>query len=338
MNSHQHQLRTKVCLVLIVAALFTAGGIRPASAAPYSRPLSATVVASGLQGSLGSTVGPDGALYVAEGVPGRISRVNPWTGQITTFASGLPQQNPAIGLGGPTDVAFVGRTAYVLVTLVSSDVGGSAIDGIYRVDGPNHFTVVADIGTFNVNNPPTIPFPIEVASGVLYALKPFRGGFLVTDGHLNRVLWVSPSGQINIVEAFDDIVPTGITTLGDLVFLAQAGPVPHLPQNGKIVAFRPNSPNVTEIASGASLLVAVKFGIDFHLYALSQGPGVPGAPAGSPAQPNSGALVRANLDGTFTFLVDNINLPTSLNFIGNTAYIVTLTGDVLKVDDVFRFF
>jgi hypothetical protein len=65
---------------------------------------------------------------------------------------------------------------------------------------------------------------------------------------------------------------------------------------------------------------------------------VPGAAPGSPAQPNSGALVRANLDGTFTFLVDNINLPTSLNFIGNTAYIVTLTGDVLKVNDVFHFF
>jgi hypothetical protein len=35
---------------------------------------------------------------------------------------------------------------YVLVTLVSPDVGGSSVDGIYRLDGPNHFTVVANIG------------------------------------------------------------------------------------------------------------------------------------------------------------------------------------------------
>jgi sugar lactone lactonase YvrE len=340
MNSRQRQLRIKVFFVLTLAALITAGSIRPANCAPpkFGSP-SVSVLASGLQGTLGSTVGPDGALYVVEGTLGQIARVDPRTGKISTFASGLPQTLSSVGIGGPTDIAFIGRTAYVLVTLVSSDLGGNSIDGIYRVDGPSQFTIIADIGQFNLNNPPTIPFPFFVDTGVLYAMRPYRDGFLVTDGHLNRVLSVTLGGKISVVEAFDDIVPTGLTVvLGDIVFMAEAGPVPHLPQNGKIVAFRPNSPNVAEVASGASLLVDVKFGDDGRLYALSQGPGVPGAAPGSPAQPNSGALVRANLDGTFTFLVDNINLPTSLNFIGNTAYIVTLTGDVLKVNDVFHFF
>ena len=81
-------------------------------------------------------------------------------GQITTFASGLPTAIPVVGIGGAIDVAFIGKTAYVLVTLVGSDVGGSDVDGIYRVDGPDSFTVVADIGAFAVANPPTIPFPI----------------------------------------------------------------------------------------------------------------------------------------------------------------------------------
>jgi sugar lactone lactonase YvrE len=340
MNSRQQQLRVKVIFALIVAALVTAGGIRSADCAPPGfRALAVSVLASGLQGSIGSTVGPDGALYVVEGVPGRISRVDPRTGQITTFASGLPKTLTAIGLGGPIDVAFIGRTAYALVTLVSSDLGGTSIDGIYRIDSPNHSTVIADVGKFNLNNPPTIPFSYFVGTGVLYAMHPYRDGFLVTDGHLNRVLYVTLSGKISIVEAFDDIVPTGLTLgLGGSVFMAEAGPVPHLAQNGKIVEFRPNSPNVTEVASGASLMVDVKLGGDGRLYGLSQGPGVPGAPPGSPAQPNSGALVRANLDGSFTFLVDDINLPTSLNFIENTAYIVTLTGDILKVEKVFGFF
>src|SRR5262245_30271145 len=97
-------------------------------------------------------------------------------------------------LGGASDVAFLGKTAYVLVSLVSPDVGGSAVDGIYRVDGPDRFTVVADIGAFNVDNPPTIPFPFAVPTGVLYALEPYRGGFLVTDGHPNRVLRVTRDG------------------------------------------------------------------------------------------------------------------------------------------------
>jgi len=294
------------------------------------------VLVSGLEGALGSTVGPDGALYVPEGAAGRISRVDPQTGEITTFASGLPKALPAIGIGGATDVAFIGTTAYVLVTLVSSDVGGSDFDGIYRVDGPDSFTVIADIGDFNINNPPTIPFPFFVPSGVLFALQTFHDGFLVTDGHLNRVLRVTRDGEINVLIAFGDIVPTGLAVLGNTVYLAEAGPVPHLPRNGKVVSFTvgPKPPIATKVASGAPLLVDVEFGRGRTLYALSQGPGVPGAPPGSPAQPDSGALVKVNADGTLTVITAGLDRPTSLEFIGTTAYVVTLTGDILKIEDV----
>ena len=48
------------------------------------------------------------------------------------------------------DVAFIGKTAYALVTLVGPDVGGSDVVGIYRVDGPDSFTVIADIGAFSL--------------------------------------------------------------------------------------------------------------------------------------------------------------------------------------------
>jgi hypothetical protein len=41
-----------------------------------------------------------------------------------------------------------------------------------------------------------------------------------------------------------------------------------------------------------------------------------------------------NYDGTFTILADKLDRPTSLNFVCNTAYIVTLTGEVLEVKDV----
>jgi len=306
------------------------------SAESVQRPsgrLNAALLATGLEGSIGSTIGPDGALYVAEGAAGRISRVDPQTGEITTFASGLPKTIETIGIGGPIDVAFIGKTAYVLVTLVSPDVGGSDVDGIYRVDGPDSFTVVADIGEFNLNNPPTIQFPITVRTGLQYALQPYRGGFLVTDGHLNRVLRVSRDGEITVLIAFDDIVPTGLAVSGNTIYMAEAGPVPHQPQDGKVVSFGPKSTSATEVASGASLLVDVEFGRGRQLYALSQGPGVPGAPPGSPAQPNSGSLVKVNGDGTVTVILDDLNLPTSLEFIGTTAYVVTLTGEIWKIDD-----
>jgi hypothetical protein len=109
---------------------------------------------TGLQGGSGSTIGPGGALYVTETAAGRITRVNPRTGATTTYATGLPKS--IIGVGGAMDIAFIGGTAYVLVTLVGPDVGGSDVVGIYRVDGPHRFTVVANIGKFATNNPPKL--------------------------------------------------------------------------------------------------------------------------------------------------------------------------------------
>ena len=98
-----------------------------------SQPSAGRLLVSGLHGTIGGTIGPDGALYVPEGRPrahhaGR-SRARART---STFADGLPKQ--VIPLGGVMDVAFVGRTAYALVTLVSPDVGGTSVDGIYRID------------------------------------------------------------------------------------------------------------------------------------------------------------------------------------------------------------
>jgi streptogramin lyase len=56
-----------------------------------SEGVNGTVLTSGLDTPIGSTIGPDGALYVAEGPAGRISRVDPETGELTTFASCLPK-------------------------------------------------------------------------------------------------------------------------------------------------------------------------------------------------------------------------------------------------------
>jgi hypothetical protein len=92
----------------------------------------------------------------------------------------------------------------------------------------------------------------------------------------------------------------------------------------------------TEVASGASLLVDVEFGPHHRLYALSQGDWSvdPKTDEGTPAQPNTGALVKVNGDGTFTVIIDGLNQPTSLEFIGHTAYVVTLTGEIWKIDGV----
>jgi hypothetical protein len=302
-----------------------------------TKPIQASMKAqlvTGLGGGWGSTVGPGGDLFIPDGKAGAILRVDPKTGQYTTFSSGLPQLIPDVGIGGISDVAFFGGKAYALVTLVDDPTlfPTGQVNGIYRIDGPNSFTVIADIGAYNVAHPPS-GFEFEVSTGVLYSIQTYRGGFLVTDGHLNRVLYVSLDGTIEIVKSFGDIVPTGLEVRGNQIYMAQAGPIPHLPENGKILSFSLNSPTVTTVASGAPLLVDVEFGRGETLFALSQGPGS-GDPEGSPAVPNSGSLVSVNADGTLSVIADKFDRPTSFEVIGNTAYIITLGGDIWTVDNI----
>jgi sugar lactone lactonase YvrE len=284
-----------------------------------------TLLVTGLAGGSGSTVGPDGALYVTEGFAGRVSRVDPTTGAVTTFASGLPPS--IVGIGGAMDVVFKGGTAYVLVTLVGPDVGGSDVVGIYRVDDPTHFTVIADIGAFTLAHPPTTSFFIP--TGVQYAIQSVGDAFLVSDGHHNRVYRVTLGGRVTQRIVFDNIVPTGLEVRDGNRYVAQAGPVPHLPENGRIVKFRAGSRAVTEVARGGRLLVDVEFGAG-HLFALSQGHFTPGNPEGSPADPNTGELLRVVGDG-FTSVVSELNQPTSLDFIDGKAYVVTLGGEIWKI-------
>jgi hypothetical protein len=326
--------------VLILTAVLIAM-ITPwvATADPPVKTPTVSVLVSGLQGATGSTVGPGGDLYVTEAVTGTISRVDPKTGEIETFATGLPPRVARIG--GAMDVAFIGHTAYVLVTLVGPDVGGSGIVGIYRMDGPNSFTVIADIGAFAIQNPPTTPF--SVPTGVQYALEIYREGFLVTDGHHNRVLHVSLCGEVTEFATFDNIVPTGLAVSGKTVYMAEAGPVPHIPEDGKVVAIDPkavaNDPTSKPrvVASGAPLLVDVEFGRGRQLYALAQGV-FEGPRDGFPAAVNTGSLVRVNTKGeakgTFTVVVEPLDRPTSLEFIGNTAYVVNLAEQILKIENV----
>jgi hypothetical protein len=309
-------LTTVAIAVAMTFAMFAA----PAIASNKTR------LVSGLDGGSGSTVGPDGALYVTEGFAGRVSRVDPDTGAVTTFASGLP---PSIaGIGGAMDVVFKGSTAYVLVTLVAEDVGGSDVVGIYRIDDPTHHTVIADIGAFALAHPPTTSFFIP--TGVQYAIESIRDFFLVTDGHHNRVYRVRLDGRVTERITLGNVVPTGLEVGHGIRYFSQAGPAPHRPEDGRIMAFRPRSRAVTEVARGGRLLVDVEMRAG-HLFALAQGRFTPGNPEGSPADPNTGKLLRVDGSG-LTPVSWRLDRPTSLEFIDGDGYVVTLTGEIWKIN------
>jgi hypothetical protein len=295
--------------------------------------------------SSGSTVGPDGALYVTDETKGRIQRIDLATGAVTTYADGLPKAIAGVIGGGVGDIAFQGHTAYVLVAGVSrfwtdltNSTNAPAAEGIYRLDrvgsGSTRTTLIADIYTWSAGNPPSNS-EFFIPGGFTYAMEAYRDGFLVTDGHHNRVLRVELDGSIReFVDFGQNIVPTGLELDGRRVLVGQAGPVPHTPETGRVVAVRRSGESVQNIAAGAPLLVDVELGRRHTLYGLAQGywpyAGEEGK-EGFPAAPHTGLLMRADRHGQFRTVAFHLDRPTTFELIRDTAFIVTITGKVLKV-------
>ena len=84
------------------------------------------------------------------------------------------------------------------------------------------------------------------------------------------------------------------------------------------------------------MLIDVERGPHGKLYALSQGQW-DGVGEGSPAKPNTGRLVIVKRDGSLKPVVDRrgqelvLDRPTSMEFVGHTAYVVSVVGKVYKI-------
>lgn len=131
----------------------------------------------------------------------------------------------------------------------------------------------------------------------------------------------------------DGFVPTGLAVRGRTAYMAEAGLVPHLPENGKIVSFGSSSGPVRQVANGARLLVDVEFGRRRTLFALAQGIFGGGDP-GSPALHDTGSLVRDDGHGHLVEVVDGLDQPTPMEIVGTTAYVVTLGGEIWTVNHI----
>lgn len=352
-QQHERQRLTRGLAAGLMVAVLSMTGVTAAAAHPRERP-AVTELATFVDGpctddicSTGSTVGPGGDLYVTDSTAGRIRRVDTRRGTVSTFADGLPRAIPGVVGGGVADIAFRGRTAYVLVTGVSEFwtelIGSSAApaaEGIYRLDrvgrGTTRATLVADIYTWSEAHPPLHP-GFFIPGGFTYAMQPYRDGFLVTDAHHNRVLRVGLNGHVSVFRDFAaDVVPTGLDLVGRTVLVGEAGPVPHVPAAGRVVALRRAGGPVADVVSGAPLLVDVE-ARGRTVYGLAQGDwpyaGQEGK-EGFPASPDTGLLMRADGHGRFRPVVSGLDRPTTFELVGTTAYVVTITGKVLEITGV----
>lgn len=332
-SRHAQPMWTRVIGLLASLMVILIPGVASASGQGVPARQIASFAAPGCTGQCGSgsTIGPDGALYVTDGPGGRLLRIDRRSGDIRTVTDALPPMIPAVGLGGPIDVAFLGRTPYVLVTLVGPQLGQpGVVAGLYRVNPDGTTRAVVDLGQWSVAHPPATDY--MVASGLQYALEPYRDGFLVTDAHLNRVLHVTPRGLVEQERAFGNTAPTGLEVLGSRVLMAEAGPVPHLAETGRVITWHGRqTPRVR--AAGAPLPVDVEADDHHRIFVLSQGvwehENLP-ENAGLPASPHTGALYRLD-SGRLTKVIGGLDRPTSVELVGDDAYVVTLTGTVLRL-------
>ena len=170
--------------VLVCSGILHAGSLEPASGKkPKSSRPSVTTYATGLTNPRGLAFGPDGNLYVAEagtggrqttadidpGCPDMVNIYSPYragySGRVTrvladgttqTVAAGLPSMTDAFeGSYGPTDVAFIEDTLYVLI-----EMGGCShampddLPAILRVNPDGSTTNVANLNAWHAANPP----------------------------------------------------------------------------------------------------------------------------------------------------------------------------------------
>jgi hypothetical protein len=222
---------TAVVGLLLVATLSgcsEGGGERQKRGGGPSR-LKTSTVASGLLNPRGIVFGPDGQLYVAEagvggthrttraqcrqvhspvgpysgGTSGRISRIDPKTGERTTLVDRLPSTQTSQLFGrivfGVSQLRFLDGKLYVLQGGAGCSHGNpGTANGVYRVNDDGTWTLIADLSAFAKSHPVARPnardhepdgawYTMIAARGALWAVEPQGGQVVRIDPETHEV-------------------------------------------------------------------------------------------------------------------------------------------------------
>jgi hypothetical protein len=342
-------IRTRKALLRTAAA---AALLLPlATASTSAGAATASVYASGFNNPRELKFGPDGVLYVAEGgtggtnstagqctqvVPplgpytgaqtgGRISKVV--NGQRVTVNDKFPSNQTTAATGnltsGVADIAWLGGTLYALTAGAGCSHGvANTVNGIYRVNGNNTPTLVANLSAFQMANPTAVVKPgdfepdgtwysMMARGGALYAVEPNHGELdrITTSGQISRVADISASQG--------HIVPTVIAAHGNF-YVANLDTFP-IEGDSKVLKITPSG-YVTPVAFGLSAVLGIAFDGRDRMYVLEMTVGQPGP------TPGFGDIVRIDPSGKKTIVLSGLNLPSGMTMGPDGALYVSVWG------------
>jgi hypothetical protein len=354
MTAHPYSKRA----LLAASAIVSLASATPLVAKPViirgSPSATVTPYASGFNNPRGLKFGPDGVLYVAEGGPGGSNSTigqceqaagppagpGPYTGSPTggriskvvdgvrvtvndKFASSQTSEAFGFLVSGVADVAFIGNTLYALV-------GGGGCshgvlnhpNGIYRVDGNNTPTLIADLGAYQMSHPVAHPEADDFEpDGTWYSMVAVRGSLYAVEPNHGELDKITPSGAISRVADISasqgHIVPTSVASHG-VFYIGNLNTFPITPGSSKILQVTPGG-QVHTVATGLTTVLGVAFDDRGRMYVL-ENTVTPGFP-----DPGHGDIVRIS-GGRKEVIVSGLALPTAMTFGPDGALYVSNLG------------
>lgn len=333
------------------AAAGGAGAPAPSEAGPVT-------VAGGFNGPMGVAVASDGTLWVVDSGTGGDDQImfpDPETGQLAPMPFGETARLVRVAPdGSQTEVAMLPSMALGQEMIGAGHI--TLMDGtLYITSGgwaegpdeqrPNMGMVLRlDGGTLTeVAN----PWPLERdenPAGALvethpYGLEPGPDGMLwLADAAGNTLYRIDPSsGAMELVAVFDALpspipnaarggametepVPTAVAIAGGETYVSFLPGVPFLPGSAKVVRVSANG-EVSDYATGLTMLTDLQTGPDGNLYAVSMGEFTEQGPV-----PGTGAIVRVAAGSASSPVLTGLSFPTALAFAPNGDAYVTLNG------------